>query len=544
MAKVHSIQEAVTAIRGGRLEEAAGILGEILAGQPGNEKARWLMIQCLERLQAVDQVQAHLRELLKHTSRNLAKVTQIALFTRQRGYSLDDVIEAFGKFLERTPGSAVAAYNHAYYLDKDGQYEKALEQYQKALDLGITAPEEVHLNVANLQMDALQNNDEAKRHLEAAIAINPEYAQAHFNLGNLAERLGDREGARRCFEKCLEIDPQNDYALARLADAHKFIEADDPLLARLAERAPESKSVDLEFSTGRAWEQVGEYDKAWPRFTRANDLDRATRPEYKQSRSESLVRRIAGRCDAEWLSQFGGESHSPVFICGIFRSGSTLLEQILGAHPAFTAGGESEFFPRLIARNFRFFPEGLDRLNPAAIEAWRAEHAALCERRTGGQSRLTDKRPDNFLHVGLIRAILPGAKFVVTERDWRDVAVSVYSTRLGPGQGYSSRLQDIRHYLGLHRDLIDHWERLLGDDLIRVSYEALVSDPRATVEKVLGQLGEAWDDACLDFHAQDMSVSTASVWQVREPINPRSVGRWANYRRYFAEAFGEDLEAA
>lgn len=542
MATKHNIQVAIEAARERRFDEAAKILDGVLRAQPGNEKARWIMIQCLEQTGAFDQVQAHLRELLRQVSRDLAKITQTAMFVRQRGYPLDDVIGVLGKFVQRTPGSSVGAYNYAYYLDKDGQHDKSIEQYQRALDLGIKSPEEVHLNLANIFMDHVRDDERARKHLEAALRENPNYAQAHFNLGNLAERMGDRDEATRQFEKCLELNPENDYALARLADAHEFEDAGDPLLDRLIQRSGESKNADLHFALGRAQDRIGNYEEAWRYFVRANELDGEAHPEYRQSHSEALVRRIISRCTPEWFSSCDGASHDPAFICGIFRSGSTLLEQILAAHPRFTAAGESEFFPRLISRHFRNYPDGIEQLDQEAIETWREAHQAWSDRLTGGNTRVTDKRPDNFLYVGLIKAILPGAKFVVTERDWRDIAVSLFSTRLGPAQGYARSLRDIRHYLGLHRELVDHWAGLLGDDLVRVSYEELVNQPRETIGNLLERLGEPWDDACLDFDKQQATVSTASVWQVRQPLNPKSIGRWKHYEKYFTQAFGEDVK--
>ncbi len=535
MATKHILQDAVEAARDRRFDEAAEILGALLSGQPGNEQARWLMIQSLEQLRRFDDLIEQVDQLLRHVSRDLAKITQVAMFVSQRGYALDGVVRALGRFSERNPTSAVAAYNHAFYLGRNGQHRESIARYQRALELGIKAPEEVHLNMANTFMDHLQDDDKARQHLEAALAANPGYAKAHFNLGNLAERQGDRKEAQKRFETCLELEPQNELALARLADAHRFEDANDPLLARMADRATSSENVDLHFALGRAYDQLGAYADAWRHFERANEADRGRYPEYRQSSSEALVRRIMARCDEEWLARFGDKSHDPVFICGIFRSGSTLLEQILGAHPHFTAGGESEFVPRLVARHLRRFPDGLEGLGPDDVEAWRAMHLAHCESRTGGETRLTDKRPDNFLYVGLIKAILPNARFVVTERDWRDVAVSVFSTRLGPGQRYATRLQDICHYLELHRELVDHWATLLGQDLVRVSYEQLVEKPRETVAALLESLGEPWDDACLEFHTQEGSVVTASVWQVRQPLNPKSIGRWRNYQKYFEE---------
>lgn len=161
----------------------------------------------------------------------------------------------------------------------------------------------------------------------------------------------------------------------------------------------------------------------------------------------------------------------------------------------------------------------------------------------GEASRLTDKRPDNFLYIGLIKSVLPSAKFVVTDRDWRDIATSIYSVRLGPSQAYSTNLQDIRHYIDLQSELVDHWEEMLGSDLVRVSYEDLVRHPRTTVGELLEWFGEAWDERCLSFHELNNNVRTASVWQVREPLHCNSIGRWQNYQRQFVDAFGSDLNA-
>ncbi len=155
---------------------------------------------------------------------------------------------------------------------------------------------------------------------------------------------------------------------------------------------------------------------------------------------------------------------------------------------------------------------------------------------------MTDKRPDNFLYVGLIKAVLPSAKIVVTERDWRDVATSIYSVRLGPSQPYATSLEDISHYIGLQTKLVDHWEELLGSALMRVRYEDLVLDPERTVTGLLEWLGEDWDERCLAFHELKNSVKTASVWQVREPLHPKSIGRWKNYHQQFVGAFGAEVD--
>ncbi|MEE4217893.1 MAG: sulfotransferase [Xanthomonadales bacterium] len=452
---------------------------------------------------------------------------------------LKDALQAARRRLEEHPGSPDAMFNLAYYLGKDGQFQAAIEAYRKALKMGVSAPEEAQLNIANIYMDHLHDHDKAIRHFHQARSLNPRYAPVYHNLGNLAEQLGDRVKAARYFEKCLQLQPDNERALARLADTHRFKQGNDPLLNRLKVAALTSASSDLQFSLGRAYDQLGDHGLAWQHYSYANALDARRFPAYQPEKTASLFDRIARACDTDWVDRFDGESSSSVFICGMFRTGSTLLEQILAAHPSFTAGGESEFFPRLLAGQLRGYPESLATVTTENAATWRSEHEALARRITGGHARLTDKRPDNFLYAGLIKAVLPSAKFIVTERDWRDVAVSIFGTRLGPRQNYATRLEHIHHYIQLQRRLVDHWEAVLGEDLVRVSYEELVRQPQETVARLLHWLGEEWDERCLRFHQQEGAVRTASVWQVREPLHARSIQRWRNYREPLAKAFGE-----
>lgn len=550
MSTRRKLQQATEAMRANRGPEAVAILEELLARVPDHLQGRWLLLQCLARQGDEAGLQRQLQLLLHYAATNLEAINQVAAFLQQAARPLDPVLEAYERYLESRPDAATAAFNYAWYLGKNGQFETAMEKYRQALELGIGAPEEVHLNIANILMDHLGKPAQARAQLQRALDLEPDYFGAHYNLGNLAEQLGEREEAAQCFERCLEIDPASEAALARLAEVHRFQGRHDPLLARLEAAAADSRDSDLHFALGRAYEQQAEFDLAWRHFAQGNALDRAVLPPYRREETEAWFRRIQSTCDREWLASNsvsesasdGENSHRPVFICGMFRTGSTLLEQILAAHPAFTAGGELEYFPRLVARELPAFPDGLDHIDPGRMAAWRQAHVALCEKLGAAGGRLTDKRPDNFLYIGLIKAVLPSAKFIVTERDWRDVAASIFGTRLGAGQNYATNLEDIAHYITLQRVLVDHWASLLGDDLLRVRYEDLVSRPRDTVAGLLQHLGEKWDERCLAFESLGGAVRTASAWQVREPLHARSIGRWQNYRRPFEDAFGPYLE--
>lgn len=488
----------------------------------------------------IDGAQEQLRQVLAHVQEDLAAIDNIAGHMRQRQYPLGHVLAAYEKYLAAHPAAENAAFNYAYNLAKDAQFDAAIDMYERALQMGISAPEEVHLNIANIYMDHLHDHGKARQHLQAALRENSGYASAYYNLGNLSEQEGDRDEARRCFERCLALDPANESALARIADTQAIVDRDDPVLARLISTAANSTNGDLHMALGKAYEQLRDFDMAWRHFTKANDLDRSSSPPYRPEQAEAHFDSIKAQCGSDWVSRFGGTSREHVFICGMFRSGSTLLEQMLAAHPSFRAAGESEFFPRLRARALPDYPHGLSEISNKDLREWQRQHEEQTRKIFGETGRLTDKRPDNFLYLGLIKAVLPSAKFVVTERDWRDIATSIYSVRLGAGQTYATSLAHIRHYIGLQTDLVNHWENVLGADLKRVRYEDLVLNPEATVTGLLEWLGESWDERCLAFHELRNSVKTASVWQVREPLHARSIARWKHYGSQFAEVFGDE----
>lgn len=483
------------------------------------------------------------QSLLQTAGNNLPAIDRLAQLMQQRSFPLEEALKAYDRYLEMHPDSANGAFNYAWYLSKDGQFDSAVRLYRRAIELGVDQPEEAHLNIANIYMERLQDNEQARLEFEQALARNPRYLGAWHNLGNLSEQMGDREKAAAYFEKCLELDPANESALARLADTHKFEETSDPLLARLRSGAGSSSNPDLHFALGSALNQLADYDSAWSHFSRANTLDRAALPPYRKDRTEYEFSQVMQQCTREWLARYPGASDKPVFICGMFRTGSTLLEQVLASHPAFTAGGEREFFPRLVLGEFHDYPDGLDQVSAGELQSWKEKHEKETRRLFGESTRLTDKRPDNFLYIGLIKAVLPSARFVVTERDWRDVALSIFSTRLGAAQNYSTSLENIRHYIGQQKRLVDHWESVLGADIIRIQYEDLVGQPRKTIGELLNFLEEDWDERCLAFDKLDNTVKTASVWQVREPLHTRSIGRWRNYKSQFERVFGPDVDA-
>ena len=518
------------------------MLLDALHSGPADPVALRVLATACAALEDVDGAIVALEQLVSVAPRPLAALDDLARYCLAQG-RVEVALDAYQRHLVQRPDSAVAHFNCAWYASRLGRHELAVEHYGRALDLGIDRPAEAHLNIAKVCAEGLRDDDRARHHLERALALEPGFPGAWYNLGNLAEQQGMPEEARRCFARCLESEPGNVAALARLADAHEFRDGAHPeLFERLARAAARSTDPDLHVAYARALEQRRAFADAWRHFSIANEQDRRGNPPYDPAQTERRFASIVATCTPAWLAKLTQEQpRAPVFICGMFRSGSTLVEQVLAAHPAFTPAGEREFFPRLVARALPGYPDGLEAVGAGQLRAWTRAYAEESERVFGRGTRLTDKRPDNFLYLGLIKAMFPRAKVVVTQRDWRDVAVSVFATRLGPSASYATDLRHIRHYIAQHERLIAHWQDLFGADLVTVGYEALIADPRAEIERLLAALGESWDERCLAFHELRNTVRTASVWQVRQPFYGSSVGRWRRFSDVFTTTFGADV---
>jgi hypothetical protein len=224
----------------------------------------------------------------------------------------------------------------------------------------------------------------------------------------------------------------------------------------------------------------------------------------------------------------------------MFRSGSTLIEQVLASHPRVTAGGEIDLVPAMAREHLEPLLHG----STSVIEASRLLHLRTLyldtvSARFPGAAFVTDKRPDNFLNIGLIKLLFPDAKIVHTRRHPVDNCLSVFFLHLSHSMPYAFDLLDIAHWYRQYERLMTHWKSLYGEDIHDVDYDALVADFEPTIRRLLDHCGLLWDDACLKFHKTKTVVMTPSAWQVRQPLYTRSSGRWRHYERHL-----DDLRAA
>lgn len=476
------------------------------------------------------------------TGRTLAHADRLLAAARW-----SEAADLYRAALERRPSHADAWFNLGYALRMSGRFDEAMAAYRQALEHRVLQPEIAHVNLAAILSDHLGRDAEAFAELQAALALAPTCAPALLNLGNLHEERGERIRAADCYRRLLGMghepaDAMHCLAIARLLQLEPPASRDDPLLLRArglaaTDHLDSSGRATLLFAIGRTLDALNETRDAFAAFVEGNIRAHAGAspyvPEHSRSRSEALIAACDGGVSPTACQEMTPE---PLFICGMFRSGSTLLEQVLCGHPDVAAAGELDLLPRIAMGPLSPYPASLARLDQARCTDLAAGyHAAMLARaRICGPHRyITDKRPDNYQLIGLIKRLFPRAKILNTVRDPIDNGLSIFMQHLNPyAFRYAGSLADIGHHYGEYRRLIAHWKAVHPCDVFDFDYDAFVSDPEGTLRPLLDFLELPWHANCLAFHRLGNTVKSASYWQVRQPLYAEASGRWRRYREH------------
>lgn len=491
----------------------------------------------------------------------------------QRSERVPEAIQAYRRVLAQRPELADCWYNLGVLLRRQRQLPEALAAYQRALETGISAPEEVHLNRAVIYSDYLRQDSAAEQELKQALRLNANYLPALLNLANLNEDLGRRADAGALYERILALEPHCFEALARLANLQPAGDANNRFILQIERAlltpASAAEHASLLFALGRLLDGKGKFAAAFEAYTAANAKSRASAAPgtaiYDRKRQEELVDRLilTHPVTASRPVARGDSRPEPIFICGLFRSGSTLAEQLLAGHPRLAAGGELDLLQRLaaaagmadggaaaaggpagggaaaagaaMAAGVGTAGSGLAGGAPELLASLAETYRSQVRQLFPGADYVTDKRPDNFLHIGFIKRLFPHSRIVHTTRDPLDNCLSIFFLHLDHSMGYALNLLDIGHYYRQYRRLMAHWQRAYPDDLFELNYDAFVQQPARQAARLFDFLGLDWDDRYLSPESRSRAVKTASVWQVREPIYTRSSGRAAHYRAQLGE---------
>ena len=484
---------------------------------------------------------------------------------------LEQAAEPFAAALRLDPGLASAHHYLAYILDSLGQEEKALASYQAAVAL---TPDLVdaqarlgelylarHLNTEaaaafravaaaapgtamgrTAEARALEASgafDEALAATRAILEAHPDNANAHGMLGKLLGEAGLLAEAAAHHLRAAELAPDMGAAWSGVATTRRFSADDGPLIARMnaalaGPTMPPRHRRSLCFALGKAYDDMGDYESAMRSFEAGNRL-RARGGRLDRS---ALARRISRLIEAtppgylDRQPDLGVEDATPALIVGMPRSGTTLTEQILSSHPEVAAGGELEFWRASD-------PRSEDFVIPSTAEATRrlAHHYLATLRAIGPEAtRVTDKSVDNFMLLGVLRCIFPNATLIHCRRHPVDTALSIFTTNFAANFDFISDRSDLVFYFRQYQRLMAHWRAVLPSDrFVEIDYEALVADPEPQSRRLVAACGLEWDDACLAPHLNTRKVTTASIWQARQPIYRSSVERWRRYEPWLGE---------
>jgi tetratricopeptide (TPR) repeat protein len=454
-----------------------------------------------------------------------------------RQNQLEEAFAAYREIIARWPNLADAWYNLAVLQRQTLRFDEALASYQRALSAGISRPEEVHLNRSVIYSDFQRDYPAAAAELQRALTLNPGYTPALLNLANLYEDLGRRAEASSLYARILSLQPQAFEALARFSNLQPADGIDSALVKRLREALGAATSASdlasLGFALGRLLDAGGDYRGAFHAYTAANQASRASTPAhtapYDRAQHTAFVDRLI--CGGLSGARANGTDTPPrpIFIVGMFRSGSTLAEQLLAGMPGVAGGGEINFLPQLINAELNPIFQTSPALTPERLNSLALRYRAELLRVSTTASYVTDKRPDNFLYIGVIKRLFPEAKIVHTTRDPLDNCLSIFFLHLDQQMSYALNINDIGHYYRQYRRLMSHWKTEFAGDIFDFDYDALVKDPHRQIKALCEFLHLPWSGKVPDVASRGSPIKTASVWQVREPLYTSSSGRARHY---------------
>ena len=471
--------------------------------------------------------------------------------TLHRAGRLLEAVAHYEQILALKPRIPEVHNNRGLALAALGKFEEAALAYRRATKLRPDNPETLcNWGVALAQ---LERYDEAEAKFRRAIVVSPGFAGAYNNLGLILKEQGRTTESVDALEQAIRLSPQEASYYDNLAPLRPFADG-DPYFAALETMAANPASLSavnrmhLHFALAKAYEHIGSPERAFRQLLAGNALKR-TQVAYDEPATLAQMDRARALFTREFVRDREGRgerSPVPVFIVGMPRSGTTLIEQILASHADVFGAGELSLFEQAIDSvrdalpQSPAFPEMAAPMSAADIRSLGAGYLEKLSRRAPGARRITDKMPANFLYAGMIHLALPDAVIIHATRDPIDTCVSCFSVHFTKGQTHTYDLAELGRYYRHYQALTAHWHRVLPPGrILDVPYEELVGDLEAVARRIVAHCGLAWDARCLDFHRTERAIRTASATQVRQPIYQTSVGRGRRYESFLKPLLAE-----
>lgn len=386
-------------------------------------------------------------------------------------------------------------------------------------------------------LSRLALHDEAVASYRTALSRFADAADLWMALAQAEEDAGHKPAAREAYQRAATLKPDWALPVSGLLGLQRG-DAPPELVARAEAmqrdpRLPDPERAQLGYALGKVLDGLGRYPEAMASWHDANAARRRMIGAHDRDQLEHHVQQLCEVFDADFFEsrgRAGSDDRRPVFVVGMPRSGTTLTEQIVAAHPQAFGCGELPDIPLALTSLRGRWPQAATTLDEAFLQRHAQRWLQSATRSAPGDAlRLVDKNPLNYYNLGLIALLFPHARVVWCRRDPRDIALSIYSENFSLDSKFATDLGDIGHAIDMQVRLMRHWQSVLPLPILALRYESLVESPEAEARRLIEFTDLPWDPACLDFHRSKRGVQTPSRWQVREPIHQRSSGRWRHY---------------
>jgi tetratricopeptide (TPR) repeat protein len=534
----------------GRADEGAAAYRKAIALKPSYAAAFNNLGTALRDLGRLEEAEAAYRAAFALNPDDPMVLDNLALALRDLE-RLDEASALLDASLSLAPENGRALTHVALLRLDQNRVEEAHEAARRAVALLPGDPET--LNAMGLSLQELGRVEEALGFYRRAIASKPDFAGAYNNIGNVLKQEGRLAEAHDAYARSLAIDPRQAEVYVNLADTRK-VEPDDAWLASMEGFAREMESLRpttrmrLHFALAKAHDDLGDHDLAFHHMHEANALKRA-QIAYDEAASLKLFDHIRETFDAKLIEAKSGGGDldaAPIFILGMPRSGSTLVEQILASHPLVHGAGElphlGEIVGGLRAQGDAAlaFPEIAQAMGPEDFGKLGREYVARLRRYSTTAAHITDKMPSNFCFIGLIHLALPNARIVHVTRDPLDTCLSCFSRLFSAEQNHTYDLAELGRFYRKYAELMAHWRKALPEErMLELRYEDVVGDLEGSARRMIAYCGLDWSESCLAFHETNRPVKTASASQVRRPIYKTAQNRSRHYREHLAPLIAE-----
>jgi tetratricopeptide (TPR) repeat protein len=479
------------------------------------------------------------REILEADATHVGALCGLAAIYRGAGL-LVEAERLLRHALCQTEHSPLVWRGMAQTLVEAGRLPEAEEAVRRAL---LVEPDNARCWVSLATISGRMHRPEAAlAAYREAERLDPNQPLLHLSIGHVLKTLGRRAECEQAYHECIARDPAAGEAYVSLAELKNYVFTSAQIDAMEAPLAAgtggDTNAARLRFALGRAYEQRDDASTAFAHYVAGNRL-RGRESPFDFAGFEAQCRRVTSSLDKDFFAAARGgcTDPAPIFIVGLPRSGSTLVEQILSSHPAVEGTMELPNIPAYVAELQRLnarrdaYPDSLAAAPAAVLNALGRRYLRETATLRGGRQRFTDKLPNNFLHVGLIHAILPHATIIDVRRHPMDACFSCFKQYFAAGQSFTYDLDGLGRYYRCYLAMMDHWDSVLPGKVLHVSYENLVRAPLDEVRRLLAHCGLEFDARCLEFHRTQRPIRTASSEQVRQPLYTSGIGYWRRFER-------------